>query len=255
MLPIIVQQRDRDVSEADTVTLVKDLLADLFGYDKYAELTGELAIRGTYCDLAIRLEGKICVLIEVKAIGLALNDRHLKQAVDYASNQGIEWVVLTNAATWQLHHVIFAKPIESRVVASLDFTTIDHKSDADLDLLYVFTKEGFKKGAHTDLRDRQDATSRFLVASLLLNNESVVNVIRRELRRVVDVNVSDEEIVKVLETDVIKREVLEGPSAQDAAKRVRRSGSKALRSSDPQKAGVTTEANASTSEDVGEASE
>lgn len=32
-------QRKRDVSEADTVTVVEDVLADLFGYDKYAELT------------------------------------------------------------------------------------------------------------------------------------------------------------------------------------------------------------------------
>ncbi len=39
--PIILQQKARDVSEADTVTLVKDLLAEVFGYDKYAELTGE----------------------------------------------------------------------------------------------------------------------------------------------------------------------------------------------------------------------
>ncbi|MBL8826065.1 MAG: type I restriction enzyme HsdR N-terminal domain-containing protein, partial [Planctomycetaceae bacterium] len=241
MVPIIVQQRDRDVSEADTVTLVKDVLADVFGYDKYTELTGELAIRGTYCDLAIKLDSKICVLIEVKAIGLALNDRHLKQAVDYASNQGIEWVILTNAATWQLHHVIFAKPIDSRLIVTLDLTTIGLKDESDLDLLYIFTKEGFKKGAHTDLKDRQDATSRFLVASLLLNNESVISVIRRELRRVVEVNVSEEEITKVLEMEVVKREVLEGPEAQEAARRVRRAGNKTLRSSDNSKVAANVE--------------
>ena len=49
--PILTTQRDRDVSEADTVTLVKDMLSEVFGYDKYAELTSEHAIRGTYCDL------------------------------------------------------------------------------------------------------------------------------------------------------------------------------------------------------------
>ena len=52
MVPIVQSQRARDVSEADTVTLVKDLLAEVFGYDKYSELTGEFAIRGTFCDLA-----------------------------------------------------------------------------------------------------------------------------------------------------------------------------------------------------------
>ena len=91
MVPVILQQRIRDVSEADTVTLVKDLMSEVFGYDKYAELTSEHAIRGTYCDLAVRLDDKLVQLVEVKAVGSALDDRHVKQAVDYASNQGVEW--------------------------------------------------------------------------------------------------------------------------------------------------------------------
>ena len=68
--PVLKSQRDRDVSEADTVTLVKDLLANMLGYDKYAEVTSEHAIRGTYCDLAIKLDGKLIMLLEVKAIGI-----------------------------------------------------------------------------------------------------------------------------------------------------------------------------------------
>lgn len=52
LVPIVQQQRSRDVSEADTVTLVKDLLADVFGYDQYAEPASEHCIRGTYGDLA-----------------------------------------------------------------------------------------------------------------------------------------------------------------------------------------------------------
>src|SRR4051794_38835643 len=68
LVPIINQQRARDVSEADTVTIVKDVLADVFGYDKYAELTSEHAVRGTYCDLAIRVDDKLVKLIEVKSV-------------------------------------------------------------------------------------------------------------------------------------------------------------------------------------------
>jgi hypothetical protein len=56
ILPLLAQQKTRDISEADTVTIVKDVLSDILGYDKYAELTGELAIRGTYCDLAIKVD-------------------------------------------------------------------------------------------------------------------------------------------------------------------------------------------------------
>ena len=51
--PLLVAARSRDVGEADTVTLIKDMLSDIFGYDKYSEVTSEFAIRGIYCDLAI----------------------------------------------------------------------------------------------------------------------------------------------------------------------------------------------------------
>ena len=88
--PILAAAKNRDVGETDTVTIVKDMLADVFGYDKYAELTSEHAIRGTYCDLAIKLDGKLTKLLEVKAIGIDLKDAHVKQAIDYAANQGVD---------------------------------------------------------------------------------------------------------------------------------------------------------------------
>jgi hypothetical protein len=222
MVPVIIQQRTRDVSEADTVTLVKDLMSEVFGYDKYAELTSEHSIRGTFCDLAVRIDDKLVQLIEVKAVGAALDDRHVKQAVDYASNQGVEWVILTNGAVWRLYQVIFAKPIDKRLLCELDITSTDPKKEDCLECLFLFTKEGFTKGAHLELRDRQDATSRYLLAALLLHNESVISTVRRELRKVVDVLVDDEQIQKVLREEVVKRDTLEGPDAEAAARRVNR---------------------------------
>jgi predicted type IV restriction endonuclease len=94
--PILSSAKARDVNESDTSMIVTDVLAEIFGYDKYSEVTRELCIRGTFCDLATRIDGKFQMLIEVKAIGLELKEGHVKQAVDYAANQGIEWVALTN---------------------------------------------------------------------------------------------------------------------------------------------------------------
>ncbi|MDB5437842.1 MAG: hypothetical protein JWM33_269 [Caulobacteraceae bacterium] len=108
---IVVSHRTRDVSEADTVTVVKDVLADVFGYDKYAELTSEQQIRGTYCDLAVQIDGKIRFLIEVKGAGSTLSEAHLRQAVNYGAHQGIEWIILTNAVEWRFYKVTFAQPI------------------------------------------------------------------------------------------------------------------------------------------------
>jgi hypothetical protein len=229
LVPIIAQQKTRDVSEADTVTLVKDIASEVFGYDKYAELTSEHAIRGTYCDLAIRINDKLAKLLEVKAAGVTLEDRHVKQAVDYAANQGVEWVILTNASVWRLYQVIFAKPIDKRLLVEVDLTIAELRKDDTIETLYLFTKEGFGKGAHIDLRDRQDATSRFMLAALLLYNDSIVSTIRRELRRVVDVLVDDSVIVRVLRDEVIKRDCLEGPSAESAMKRVNRRESKSMK--------------------------
>lgn len=233
MLPILDQQRARDVSEADTVTLVKDLLSDVFGYDKYAELTSEHAIRGTYCDLAIRVADKLALLIEVKAAGVSLDDRHVKQVIDYAANQGVEWVMLTNASVWRIYQVIFAKPIDKRLLIEIDLAASDLRKEEHLERLYFLCKEGFGKGAHIELRDRQDATSRYVLSALLTQNAAILSAIRRELRRVVDVNVDEADILKVLRDEVIKRDTLEGPDSEAAARRVRKHEDKPLLRSRP----------------------
>jgi hypothetical protein len=228
-LPILEQQRSRDISEADTVTLVKDMLSEIFGYDKYTELTGEYAIRGTYCDLAVKFENKLAILCEVKAIGMALDDRHVKQAIDYAANQGCEWVILTNAVVWRLYHVQFAKPIDKKLIVEFDVTALNLKNEHDQDKLYALTKEGFLKGAHIALKDLHEATSRHLIGALLVENTSVLQVIRRELRRVVDALVDETAIKRVLIDEVIKRDVLDGEEWKAAVQKVNRREAKALR--------------------------
>ena len=97
--PIIASAKSRDANESDTVIIVTDMLSEVFGYDKYSEITSECSIRGTWCDLAIKIDSKFEYLIEVKAIGLELKDSYTKQAVDYSANQGTDWVLLTNAET------------------------------------------------------------------------------------------------------------------------------------------------------------
>lgn len=220
--PAIEQQRSRDVSEADTVTLVKDILSAAFGYDKYTELTSEHAIRGTYCDIAVTVDGKTLCLIEVKSAGTNLDDRHVKQAIDYAANKGVEWCILTNAVEWRLYYVIFAKPIDKHEICRVDLCTVNLKSEDELERLFPYSKEGFDKGAHSDMRDRLQATSRHLLAALVVGNEDVLGVIRRELRKIVDLMVTEEEVRSALEQQVIKRDCLDGPEAEAARAKVSR---------------------------------
>ena len=53
--PILAAAKARDVNESDTVVIVADLLQEVFGFDKYTEITSEHSIRGTFCDLAIKM--------------------------------------------------------------------------------------------------------------------------------------------------------------------------------------------------------
>jgi hypothetical protein len=61
-------------------------------------------------------------------------------------------------------------------------------------------------------------------------SDPVVDVIRRELRRVSpDVRIETEQIREVLSSEVVKREVMEGDKAGEARKKIARVASKALR--------------------------
>lgn len=227
--PILSAAKSRDVNESDTVTIVMDLLQEIFGYDKYTEITSEHAIRGTYCDLAVKLDGQLALLIEVKAVGLDLKDAFVKQAVDYAANQGTEWVILTNAVLWRAYRLSFGKPIESELVLEFNLLDLSPKADASADLVWLLAKEGWQKSQLGEYHTQKQALSRFTIGALLLS-DVVVDVLRRELRRASgNIKVSDEDVRTVLEQEVIKREVLEGEKAEAARRLVNRAAGKALR--------------------------
>lgn len=227
--PILTNARSRDDGEADTVMIVTDMLDEVFGYDKYSEVTAEYSIRGTYCDLATKIDGTLQALIEVKAIGLDLKESHVKQAVDYAANQGVDWVLLTNGVTWRIYKVHFSKPIEQELVVEFDFCTLNSRTEKDLESLYLFCKEGWLKSVLGDFHVQRQALSRFFLGAMI-QTPAVLAVIRRELQRVSpDVRIDIEEIERVLTSEVIKREVLEGDKADHARRKVKQAADRPLR--------------------------
>jgi predicted type IV restriction endonuclease len=229
--PVLASAKSRDINESDTVTIVADMLGYVFGYDKYSEITSEYVIRGTYVDLAIKLDGTLQLLIEVKAVGLELKDAFVKQAIDYAANQGVDWVVLTNGVIWQIYKVSFAKPISQELVHEIDFMNLSPKNNNHLESLYLLTKEGISKSVLGEYHAQKQALSRFFIAAILLSDSSL-DVVRRELRRVSpNVRVDNEQIKEVIIQEIMKRDVLEGEKAEEAKRKLARSINRALRKS------------------------
>ncbi len=240
--PILAAAKARDVNESDTVTIIKDVLAEVFGYDKYADITSEYAIRGTFVDLAIKFDGVPQMLIEVKAIGLELKDSHTKQAVDYAANLGVEWVALTNGDNWHVYKITFGQPIGQELVFEFDFLSLNPKRENDIERLYLLTKEGWGKSILGEYHAQMQVLNRYFIAATILT-DPVLDVIRRELRRVSpDVRIDTETIQDILMQEVLKREVVEGDRADEARRKISRAAKVALRdrSKGIEKAGEST---------------
>lgn len=228
--PIVRKLAARDISEADTVTVIKDVLADVFGYDKYAELTSEQQIRGTFCDLAIKVGEKVHYLCEVKSAGTSLNDNHLRQAVNYGAHHGIEWVILSNGIIWKIYRIKFAQPIDWEEVLCFDLGTITRSAD-DLAKLFMLCRESVNTETLEAFHRQAQIVNRYVIAETLLS-DPIVAALRKEFRRVFDnLKVSDQELRIILSNEVIKRETLDGEGAKAAKATIKKAESTQKRKS------------------------
>lgn len=219
---ILTAARTRDISESDTVVIIGDMLSDLLGYDKYTEVTTEFAIRGTYVDLAVKVGNDVRFLIEAKAVGVDLKDQHVKQAVDYAVNQGIEWVALTNGWIWRVYKVHFRQPVDKSLVFDIDLLQITPRSPILLDCFGNLSREGFTASSMAAVFQQQQATSKFSLAAIMQSPVSI-GVLRRELRRVFPgLKVDDEQILAIMQGEVLKRELVDSEEAKKAQSLIKR---------------------------------
>lgn len=223
--PILTKARTADINESDTVTIITDMLCDVFGYDKYENVTSEFAIKKTFCDLAIKLNDRVPLLIECKAAALDLKDDYIRQATNYAADSGIEWVVLTNGIDWKVYRVLFTKPIEKQLVYEFNFCEISPKKQSDLEMLYYLCIEAFtksSKGALEDLHEQKQVINRFMIGRILLT-DPVLDSLRRTIRKLYPgVKVDNDELSALISNEVFKREILEGDSADEAKKKVQK---------------------------------
>jgi len=213
---ILAVAKARDLNESDTVVIITDILTEIFGYEKYLEVTSELAIRGTYCDLAVKIGDKFQFLIECKAVGTDLKDVHLRQAVGYGANKGIQWIVLTNGIDWQLYRLRFEQPIAWDLVDRFDLLSGSIKDQRFVDSLLLLSREGVEKGARDELYEKIQCVNRFVIGNILLS-APVVTTIRRELRKLADgIRIEDDEIVALIRDGVLRRDLVEGEEAAAA---------------------------------------
>lgn len=226
---VLADAKDRDISESDTVVIIGDMLADMLGYRKYTEITTEFAIRGTYVDLAVKVDNNVRFLLEAKAIGVALKDGHVKQAIDYGANHGIEWVVLTNGVTWQVYKIHFRQPIDKSLLFELDILQVTPRSPQVLECFGNLSREGFTQTSMNTFYQQCQATSKFSLAALI-TSETILGALKKELRRINSgIKVEDDYLISTLQNEVLKREVVDGEGAKQAAEFLKKSAKAAAK--------------------------
>lgn len=201
---IFREAADKNLNEADTVMRLVRFFEEVLGYDGFNEITREQAVKGTYVDIALKVDGEIRILVEAKAAGIQLRESHTQQAQNYAANRGIPWVLLTNGCRFILYRIELDGAIEATEVFDVDITTDGPKA---VEMLSLIHRKAMRKGAELD---RFYKLQRTLSADMILKalaTESVVTAVRRELRAITGSLVPEDDVFEAMKS-VIRPDAL-----------------------------------------------
>jgi len=196
----------RDANEGDTRLLVTDFLCDGLGYDKYEDLTTEYQVKGEFADYGVRIAKQLVAFIEVKRCTTKLGAKHLRQVEMYAVNEGVEWMILTNGQVWQAWHLTPGMPVELDMALEVDLLG-DGGPTQKADVLFHLSKEAFKRHVIDDLWRVKAATSARSLG-LVITSNSVIDQIRKELRRQTGHNMDTDELCDLIKSSVLRPEAL-----------------------------------------------
>ena len=177
----LTKKQNLEVDESATRIMVNSLLSTVLGYAELDDIKTEYNIRGTYADYVIQLARKKHIVIEVKSIQIDLNANHLRQAMGYAADEGIDWILLTNGRQVKLYKVIFAKPVTRHLVFEYDLTDLSTLKKAAQDVSYI-SKASILKGELNDYWKRFDALTPISLIKAIYTDD-VIRAIRLRLKK------------------------------------------------------------------------
>jgi len=181
-----------ELDESGTRLMINSFLTEVLNYLPLDEVKTEYMIRGTYADYVVQTKGVRHFLVEVKALSFSLSDKHLRQAINYGANEGIEWALLTNGRSFEFYKILFNKPIESRKVFSFDLSDPEHVKGC-IEILQYIHKDSIDNKGLFSLWNKTCALDPHNVAGLLYA-PAVTNFIKRTLKSKFKAKFSDDEI-------------------------------------------------------------
>jgi len=192
--PHFLQARKDGLNEADTVLRLCRFFEEVLGYDGLQDISREAQFKHKYIDICLKIDGRVRLLVEVKAADQQLRDRHIEQAQAYAAQNNYRWVLLTNGVEWHLYHLTFEEGIEYEraFVVSLED---EGKLDDAAQKLSLLHKQSIQKGEIELFWEKTTALCAGSIGKALFS-ESVLSHLRRELRRETGLLIDTEDLAK-----------------------------------------------------------
>ena len=114
------RHRKEGLKEFPTRTIFIDPLLDVLGWDVRDPDEVELeypTVDAKSVDYAMKINRKVVCLLEAKQLGDALDDvKSITQVVGYATNDGIEWCVLTNGVRYKVYKASEKAPAPEKLL-------------------------------------------------------------------------------------------------------------------------------------------
>lgn len=191
------------LDESATRIMTNSFLTDILGYQELEEIKTEFRIRSEYADYVIQLKRKKHFVIEVKSIELDLNEKHLRQSLSYAANEGIDWILLLNGRQVQLYRVNFGKPVTTTLIYKLDLLDNDDFKKAP-NLLWYLSKRAVEKGDLETFWKKTNALNISNVAKLLYSEE-IVKRLRNDLKEQTGIYFQIEDVADALREVIVEK--------------------------------------------------
>jgi predicted type IV restriction endonuclease len=195
-LPHLLSAREQNLNEADTVQRIVKFLEVVLGYDAMTEITREMQVKDRYVDIALKVDDRVRMLIEVKAASTELRDRHIDQAERYAAENNLPWVLLTNGVVWNLYHLTFDEGIEYERAFSVDLSN-EGEFDNCIDRLALLHRLSIRRDEHEAFWGHRRALSPQSISQALFTHE-VLRLVRRDIRRREGLLVDEEDLAAAI---------------------------------------------------------
>ena len=196
-LPIFQQAHDSGMNESDTSMRISKFCETVLGYDLFNDISREHAVKERNVDYAVKTDGKIQFFIEVKQAGLALKEKHVEQASNYAANAGVRWVLLSIGINWNMYHLSFDEGIQIDLAWTIDLLECDLKeAAAKLGMLH---KKNIVKGELEDFFEKKRILSPKSIIQAIFH-ENTLKLIRLHLKKSSGLKVDEDEIVEHIKT-------------------------------------------------------